>query len=169
MTIRPRHYAELLLADTKPDLVATRLDQLGAVAGVTRRLSQLVTNPATKKSVVKLLGDLHIDPLVEAMVTELGEQGRLGWLKAILRAAEAKLAQTGAPIPVHVTAAHPITNQSALEKEISALIGPIASLDITINPKELGGIRVQAADRSLDTRLEHRLHQLRRMVRERNV
>jgi|GEM_PF-4404189 len=169
MTIRPRHYAELLIADADTNLVASRLQQLAAIAAATRQLTSLVTNPATKPAVAKTLKALDIDPLVQSLVMELATVGRLNWLRAIVRAAESKLATQGAAVPAHVTLAHPVISEAQLRTQLTDLLGPVSSIDITIDPNELGGIRAQAADRSFDTRLDHRLHQLRRMVRERNA
>lgn len=169
MTIRARHYAELLTADATDAVISTRLAQLSAIATVSRQLTRVATNPVTKPMVQQLLSELAFDPFVQSLVGELANTGRLHWVHAIRRAAETKLSAQGAAVPARVTLAHPVAEKAELTKTLTDLLGPISSIDITINPDELGGIRAEAAGRSFDTILDHRITKLRRMVRERNT
>lgn len=162
MTIRPRHYARLLVDGATVSELAGRIDDLSALASVRPLLAELMVLPTTRIKVAAILADAAIDELTCSIVTELGITGRLDWLPAIARSVEQIVVASGQPGVAHVELAQTeAISEADLEPLLKPLIGSLGAVRTTIIPSQLGGITIQVADQRLDASLDRRLANLR--------
>jgi F0F1-type ATP synthase delta subunit len=162
MTIRPRHYARLLVEGATPDQLAARIDALTALDQVRTLLAELMSLPTTHARVTSILADATIDELTRSVVTELGILGRLSWLSAILRSVEQLAATDGRAGVARVELAAPdVISNADLEPFLPPLIGAVSAVRRSTRPDQLGGITIQIADQRLDASLDRRLATLR--------
>lgn len=160
MTIRPRHYAQLITADGA-EQAAERVAQLTALASVRRDLAAL-SGAQSRATIGRVLADQQVDELAQSITLDLMDRGRLHWLPAIARTAEQLLADRGEPAVAHITTARSeVVNVEQLKSTLAELIGPIGSVQVTVEPDALGGIRIRIADQALDARLSSRLDRVR--------
>ena len=168
MTIRPRHYARLFMLDASNEQLSTRLTELRALSSVTRRLGQFAAMHARTNELQDLLQELKLDALVVTVVNELATTGKLSWLPSISRTLESMLVAKKLPVPIQVSLAHDVVDATALKTALEPILGSISTVEITVDPTQLGGIDVKVADQALNTRLDDRLKKLRLSLRERN-
>lgn len=162
MTIRPRHYARLLVDGATADQLAARVDALSALGTVRALLAELMVLPATHPKVARILAEAEIDDLTRSIVTELGITGRLNWLPAIARSVEQLVIAGGQPGIAHVELAEADAIADAdLALLLTPLVGSLGAIRTTIMPAQLGGITIQVADQRLDASLDGRLKKLR--------
>ncbi len=167
MTIRPRHYARLLVEGASAAVLAQRIDAVTALAAVRQQLAELMILPSTHDTVAKLLTDAGIDELTRSIVTELAITGHLSWLAAIGRSIEQSARVDGQPGIARVRVARPdVVADVDLQRSLEPLLGPIGALKTTIAPDQLGGITIQVADQRLAAGLDQRLAQLRQTLRD---
>lgn len=168
MTIRPRHYARLLVEDTPTDALATRIDAITALSVVRQQLAELMVLPSTQDVVAKMLADAGIDELTQSIVTELGITGKLSWLPAIGRSIEQLVAASGQPAVAHVRVARTaVVTDTDVTQALESSLGSIGTVRTQIVPDQLGGITIQVADQRLDAGLDQKLARLRQTLRER--
>ena len=166
MTLRPRHYARVLIEGEAAETIARRIETLSALADVRRQLAELLTIPTARPAVERTLAELHVDELTQSIVRELSLTGHLDWLPAIRRGAEQLIAATGHSAIAHVRLAHPdLVTDGELSRSLESALGSIGTVRTTIDPNQLGGIIIQVADQRFDAGLARRLSAVRRALR----
>ena len=167
MTIRPHHYARLLVEGASNDVLATRIDALASLAAVRQQLAELMVLPSTQTTVAKLLIEAGIDESTQSIVTELAITGQLNWLPAIGRSVEQLVAASGQPTVAHVRVARAdVVSDADVSRALEPLLGPIGTVRIQIVPDQLGGITIQVADQRLDASLDQKLVTLRHALHD---
>lgn len=165
MTIRPRHYARLLVEGATPDQLRARIDALSALAEVRAILAELVALPTTSVAVAAVLRDASIDEWTRSIVTELGITGHLSWLPAIARSVEQLVVSSGQPGFARVKLADDqVIRSDDLESLLKPLVGAVGGIRLSVDGDQLGGITVQIADQRLDASLNRRLTTLRSVL-----
>jgi len=168
MTIRPRHYARLLVEGASTDVLDNRIDAVAALAAVRQQLAELMVLPSTQIIIAHLLTEAGIDELTRSIVTELAITGKLSWLPAIGRAVEQLIAASGQPAIAHVRVArNDVVSDSDISHALQSVLGSIGTVRTQIVADQLGGITIQVADQRLDAGLDHKLAKLRQTLRER--
>ncbi len=167
MTIRPRHYARLLVEDASSDLIATRIDVLELLAAVRRQLAGLMVLPNMQTIVEKLLGETEVEELTRSIVTEPAIIGQLNWLPAIGRGVEQSAKVNGRSAVAHVRVARTnVITDTEVSHTLEPLLGQIGAVRMQIVPNQLGGIIIQVADQRFDASLDTKLARLRQALHD---
>lgn len=156
MTIRPRHYAKLII-DGDDKKVVNRLYILNELTKIKRHLTFI--------SISKLKPNFSYDQIIYKLILTLHRERKLKWLPAIVRTAEKLLKNIGRPTIAHVRIAH---TETITEDEIKKSLSPTLSIglvDLINDETQLGGIDIQLADERLDARISGRIERLRTVLK----
>jgi len=129
-------------------------------------LGSRLGDDAAKGSLVATLLSGRVSEATTLIVSSLVQQTRGRRVRAMLRRAEAFVADQRSRIVATVYAAAPLSGeqQSRLQNALSARYGSAVTLNTVIDPTVLGGLRVQVADDVIDASVSARLADLRQRI-----
>ena len=173
--VRARPYARALLRVVEGDEAALRLrGELRQIAAVIRRNAELraalqhprVDSRAQGRVLVALAETGGASELLRRFVSLLAERDDVSQLLAVAEAYFALVNKAHGIIPVDVTAATPLEDgqEQALVKALRATTGGELELTTHVDPRLLGGLRVQVAGRTFDGTVRAQLASLRRRL-----
>lgn len=124
--------------------------------------SPVVGRAAAGRAVAAVAAELRLDPTTTSFLGVLAENRRLRDLPAIIRAFRTLAAQHRGETTAEVTSAHPLTDDqvAALKQGLRQRIGRDVSVDLSVDPKLLGGLVVRIGSQMIDSSIRTRLNSL---------
>lgn len=121
---------------------------------------------SAKVALVSTLLEGRASAATTLIVSSLVQQARGRRIRALLRRAEAIVADQRSSIVATVSAAAPLSaeQQTRLQNALRARYGAAVSLNTVIDPTVVGGLRVQIADDVIDASVSARLADLRQRI-----
>jgi len=106
---------------------------------------------------------LESDPHWPGFLTLLLNNKRLGDIRAIAQAFAQIVAEVKKLLSLRISSAFalPSEEQNSISAKISSEFGSLASIEWTVDPELIGGLRIKAGDRLLDGSLKGSLDRLR--------
>jgi F-type H+-transporting ATPase subunit delta len=125
-------------------------------------LSPLLARAAQEKAVLAVAASLGIADLVRRFVGTLARNRRLGSFPAIAKEYRALLAEARGETVAEIVSAAPLSaaRQAELEAKLRAAAGRKVTLDLKVDPKLLGGLKVKVGSRLVDASLQGQLKRL---------
>jgi F-type H+-transporting ATPase subunit delta len=172
-----RSYAEALVnaADAKGETEAV-LDELDAIVAdvlaANPKFADLLGSPTLsardKDRILVEAFEGRALPTVVQFLRVLNRHGRLGSLRAVIRAARAIWDRRQNRRPVQVRTAVPLDDaeQAALRDRLAKMLAATPVLSVVVDPGLLGGLVVQVGDDVYDASLRNHLEQLRHRLIE---
>ncbi|MBB3763350.1 F0F1 ATP synthase subunit delta [Sphingomicrobium lutaoense] len=149
------------------DTVAANLDSLNAALGESEELRAIIASPALGRDdavrAVKAIADqFKLDRLTANFLGVLAENGRLDQLSAAAKAFALLVADHRGEARAEVVSAHKLSKAQldALQKKLSARVGRDVTVDATVDPDILGGIKVQMGSQLIDASVRTKLNTL---------
>lgn len=149
------------------DTVAANLDSLNAALGESDELRAMIASPALGRGdAVRAVGAIarqfKLDKLTANFLGVLADNGRLDQLGAAATAFAAMVEQHRGEARAEVVTAHPLSKAQldALQKKLSARVGRDVTVDTSVDPEILGGIKVQMGSQLIDASVRTKLNTL---------
>jgi F-type H+-transporting ATPase subunit delta len=147
----------------------SRLRELIAGSDELRRLiaSPLVPRAEQAKAMLGVIEAAGMNDLTRRFVGTVAANRRLHRINAIIAAFKAILAERRGEVTAEVMAARPLT-PAQIEAVAAALRGAVGrkvSVDVKVDPKLLGGLKVKVGSRLVDASLAAMLQRLRRAMK----
>ena len=159
---------ELGLEDGSLDGLASDLATLKAMLAASPALHRLVRSPIfgrdqQAKGMEEVLKKAGAGDLTRRLVLFLTAKRRLYALSDIIRAFEALLARHRGEVAAEVTSARALTaaESSELKRVLKNKLGREPKLELHVDPKLLGGLRLKVGSRMIDSSLRTKLDALR--------
>jgi F-type H+-transporting ATPase subunit delta len=169
--VESRYAAGLLAAATGPDDADSMLAELSEFTAIMAHpdLESFFHNPevpsSAKREVVKKIAPVAISPTYLKFLNLLVDKHRITFVPGIYREYKKQLAESRQVLTVIVTSARPL-EASQVKKLKSFYQGKYGAkavqVDTKVDPRVLGGLRVQVGDLLTDDTLSARLRQLGR-------
>ncbi len=156
----------------KIDAVGRSLDSLAAPLAASADFRALVTSPLVSradaaKTIKALVPSLGVDPVTASFLGVLAGNGRLGELKAVIRAFRQLAAGHRGETTAEVTSAHPLDDGqiARLKANLKSRLGRDVLIDARVDPSLLGGIVVRLGSQMIDASIRTRLNTLAQAMR----
>ncbi|MEM8799775.1 MAG: F0F1 ATP synthase subunit delta [Pseudomonadota bacterium] len=154
------------------DSVEADVAVLGELSANHAEFGKLMTSPmigrAERIKAVTAIAELQeFQPLTVKFLGALASNGRLYVLPRILKRFRELLARHRGEIAASVVTAHPLDDGQLdlLKSTVKSSIGQDVALDITVDPKLLGGMIVKVGSRQIDGSLKTKLDRLEVVMR----
>jgi F-type H+-transporting ATPase subunit delta len=149
------------------DAVAADLQSLKAAIAGNADLKRLTTSPLIPrdqqlKAILALIAKLGLSDMTRRFVGAVTRNRRLFRLVQIIDSFAALLAAHRGETPATITSARPLSpaQQEAVSAALLASVGRKVSVDLTVDPKILGGLKVKVGSRLIDASLASKLNRL---------
>ncbi len=149
------------------DAVAGDLKTLEAALDMSPELKRMTLSPllaraAQEKAALAVCAKLGVGDLMRRFVGTLARNRRLGSLPAIAKQYRAVLAEARGETVAEVVAASALSasRMAELEAKLRQAAGRKVTLDIKIDPKLLGGLKIKVGSRLIDASLQGQLKRL---------
>ena len=149
------------------DAVTRSLDALEAAIAESADFRTLVTSPLigraeAGKAIRALTPALGVDPITAKFLGVLSDNGRLGELKAVIKAVRQLAAGHRGETTAEVTSAFPLNdNQVAeLKANLKSRLGRDVAIDAKVDPAILGGIVIRHGSQMIDSSIRTKLNTL---------
>ena len=154
------------------DAVTRSLDSIEAAMVESTDFRTLVTSPLigraeAGKTVHALTPALGLDPITARFLGVLADNGRLGELKAVIKAVRQLAAGHRGETTAEVTSAHPLDDEQLvrLKANLKARLGRDVAIDATVDPQILGGIIIRHGSQMIDASIRTKLNTLAQAMR----
>lgn len=170
---------ELAETHNATDAIAADVTSLRAALSDSAALRRLLSNPilprdAQGRALTAIAAKLGVNKLTQNFLRLIARKGRQGALSAILSAFQTELARRSGAISADVTSAAPLS-----EMEQQALIAAVTkaaarhgsapksvTLNVTVDPSLLGGLKVRIGSRLYDRSLSGQLDRLQQTLEQ---
>jgi F-type H+-transporting ATPase subunit delta len=149
------------------DAVTRSLESLEAAMAESADFKTLVTSPLigradAGKAIRALIPSLGVDPVTAKFLGVLADNGRLGELKAVIKAVKKLAAEHRGETTAEVTSAHPLADDQVarLKANLKARLGRDVAIDAKVDPNILGGIVVRHGSQMIDASIRTKLNTL---------
>lgn len=149
------------------DQVSADLKALKAAIGDSADLRRLIGSPLVPraeqgKAVLAIVEKLQLGDIARRFVGTVGRNRRLGDLVEIVDAFAALLAARRGEITATVTSAQPLSapQEEAVGNALRAAVGKKVAVQLNVDPKLLGGLKVKVGSRLIDASLASKLQRL---------
>ena len=149
------------------DTVDASLSRVKAALEQSSDLRAMIDSPAISRSgavraMQGIASELKLDPITANFLGVLARNGRLPQLDDALRVFDALLSAMKGEARATVTSARPLTDAqlSALAAKLSARAGRTVTLDASVDPELLGGVRIQLGSELIDASVQTKLNTL---------
>ena len=149
------------------DTVAANLDSLGAALSESNDLEVLIASPAMSRNdaaraTQAIAKEFKLHRLTANFLGVLAENGRLDQLGAASEAFATLVADHKGEARAEVTSARALSADqlAALQKKLSARVGRDVTLDTSVDPDLLGGLKVQLGSELIDATVRTKLNTL---------
>ncbi|WP_407698065.1 F0F1 ATP synthase subunit delta [Stakelama tenebrarum] len=158
---------ELAVEGNQIEAVGTSLGTLRAAIDESDEFRRLIESPLVSRgeaaaAMAAVAEKLGIDPVTSRFMGVLAENRRLSQLPAIIRDFRSLAAAHRGEATAEVASAHPLTDDqiAALKDQLAARVGKKISLDLSVDPALLGGLRVKIGSQMIDSTIRTRLNSL---------
>ena len=149
------------------DAVGRSLDTLEAAMAESADFRTLVSSPLigraeAGKTVRALTPTLGVDPITGKFLGVLADNGRLGELKAVIKAVRLLAAAHRGETTAEVTSAFPLNDDQVakLKANLKSRLGRDVSIDAKVDPEILGGIVIRHGSQMIDASIRTKLNTL---------
>jgi F-type H+-transporting ATPase subunit delta len=149
------------------DAVAADLVRLRSMIDDSEDLRRLISSPLVSraqqaKAMDELVGQAGIGDLTRRFVRIVASNRRLFKLHSIIEVFNRMLADRRGELTAEVTSARPLSPQQAeaVNAALRGAVGRKVSMDIKVDPKLLGGLKVKVGSRLVDASLASKLQRL---------
>jgi F-type H+-transporting ATPase subunit delta len=149
------------------DAVTRSLDSLEAAMAESSDFRALVSSPLigrtdAGKTIGALIPTLGVDPITAKFLGVLAENGRLGELKAVIKAVRQLAAAHRGETTAEVTSARVLDDGqvASLKANLKSRIGRDVAIDAKVDPEILGGIVIRHGSQMIDASIRTKLHTL---------
>ena len=149
------------------DTVAANLDSLGAALTESDELQAMIASPAlgrddAKRAVAAIAKAFSLHRLTANFLGVLAENGRLDQLGAAIAAFDTLVSDHKGLARADVVSARPLSDAQleALKSKLSARVGRDVTLETSVDPELLGGLRVQLGSELIDATVRTKLNTL---------
>jgi F-type H+-transporting ATPase subunit delta len=149
------------------DTVAADLARVRAMIEESDDLRRMISSPLISreqqaKSIDALVAQAGIGDLTRRFVRIVANNRRLFALRSVIDVFNRTLAERRGELTAEVTSAKPLTPQQAeaVNAALRGAVGRKVSMDLKVDPKLLGGLRVKVGSRLVDASLASKLQRL---------
>ncbi|MEO6359532.1 MAG: F0F1 ATP synthase subunit delta [Sphingomicrobium sp.] len=149
------------------DAVGRSLDSLDRALVESPDFAALVASPmvgreAAGKAFAGLASELKLDPITGNFLGVIARNGRKAALNQIIRNFRRFAADHRGETTAEVTTAHPLKDDqiAALKAQLRARAGRDVTVDATVDPAILGGIKVKMGSQMIDASIQTKLNRL---------
>ncbi len=149
------------------DAVTRSLESLEAAATESADLRSLVGSPLISradaaKAIRALTPTLGVDPITANFLGVLADNGRLGELKAIIKAFRRLAALDRGETTAEVTSARPLADDQVakLKANLKTRLGRDVAVEAKVDPEILGGLVVRLGSQMIDSSIRTKLNTL---------
>lgn len=149
------------------DLVAADLARLKAMVEQSPDLRRLISNPLVSreqqaKAMDALVKQAGLGDLTRRFVGTVARNRRLFALRSIIEAFTRMLAERRGELTAEVISARPLSTQQveAVNTALRSAVGRKVMMDLKVDPKLLGGLKVKVGSRLVDASLASKLQRL---------
>ena len=149
------------------DAVTRSLDSLEAAMTESADFRALVSSPLigraeAGKAIKALVPTLGVDPITARFLNVLAGNGRLGELKAVIKAVRRLAAAHRGETTAEVVSAHPLGDDqiAQLKTRLKARVGRDVAIDARVDPSLLGGLIVRLGSQMIDASIKTKLNNL---------
>jgi len=149
------------------DAVSRSLDTLEAAISESPDFKALISSPLISRAeagkAMRALGPtLGVDPITANFLGVLADNGRLGELKAVIKAVRKLAAANRGETTAEVTSAFPLNDDQVtrLKSNLKARLGRDVTIDAKVDPQLLGGLVVRLGSQMIDASIRTKLNTL---------
>jgi len=149
------------------DVVTRSLDSLEAALAQSSEFRALVSSPLVgrtdaAKVIAALIPKLGLDPITGKFLGVLAQNGRLGELHNVIRAARQLASAHRGETNAQVTSAHPLNDAqlAELKARLKARVGREVTIDAKVDSAILGGLVVRLGSQMIDASIRTKLNTL---------
>ena len=149
------------------DAVAADLARIRAMIDESEELRRMMSSPLISraqqaKSIDALVEQAGIGDLTRRFVRTVAGNRRLFGLRSVIDAFNRMLAERRGELTAEVTSAKPLSPQQAeaVNAALRGAVGRKVSMDLKVDPKLLGGLRVKVGSRLVDASRASKLQRL---------
>jgi F-type H+-transporting ATPase subunit delta len=149
------------------DEVASDLRELRAMLQASADLLRLIRSPILSrrdqaKAIAMVAQRAGLSPLVRDFLAVVARNRRLFAIPAMIEAFLANLAARRGEVSAQVTAAQPLSEAQlgALNEQLRRSIGSRVSVDVSVDPRLIGGMIVKVGSRMVDGSIRSKLQRL---------
>ena len=149
------------------DAVTRSLDSLEAALAESTDFGTLGTSPLigradAGKAIRALTPALGLDPITAKFIGVLADNGRLGELKAVIKAVRQLATGHRGETTAEVTSAHPLDDDQVarLKANLKGRLGREVAIDAKVDPSILGGIIIRHGSQMIDASIRTKLNTL---------
>ena len=124
--------------------------------------SPLISRAEAAKAIRALTPALGVDPITAKFLGVLADNGRLGELKAMIKAFRRLAAQDRGESTAEVTSARPLADDqiAKLKANLAARLGRDVAIEAKVDPEILGGLVVRLGSQMIDSSIRTKLNTL---------
>ena len=149
------------------DAVSRSLDTLEAAITESPDFKALISSPLigraeAGKAIRALSPTLGVDPITANFLGVLADNGRLGELKAVIKAVRRLAAANRGETTAEVTSAFPLNDDQVarIKSNLKARLGRDVTIDANVDPQLLGGLVVRLGSQMIDASIRTKLNTL---------
>ena len=149
------------------DAVTRSLDTLEAAITESADFKTLVSSPLINRSeagkaIRALTPTLGVDPITGKFLGVLADNGRLGELKAVIRAVRKLAADNRGETTAEVTSAFPLNDDQVarIKSNLKSRLGRDVAIDARVDSQLLGGLVVRLGSQMIDASIRTKLNNL---------
>jgi F-type H+-transporting ATPase subunit delta len=153
--------------ESQIDAVSRSLDTLEAAMTESADFRTLVSSPligraAAGKTIRALTSTLGVDPITAKFLGVLADNGRLGELKAVIKALRMLAADSRGETTAEVSSAYPLNDDQVarIKSNLKARLGRDVAVDAKVDPNLLGGLVVRLGSQMIDASIRTKLNTL---------
>ena len=149
------------------DAVSRSLDSLDRALADSPDFAALVSSPMISreeagKALAGLGSELQLDPITANFLGVIAANGRKGQLNTIIRNFRRFAAEHRGETTAEVVTAHPLKDDqiTALKSQLRTRAGRDVTIDATVDPAILGGIKIKMGSQMIDASIQTKLNRL---------
>jgi F-type H+-transporting ATPase subunit delta len=153
--------------ESQIDAVSRSLDTLEAAMTESADFRTLVSSPligraAAGKTIRALTSTLGVDPITAKFLGVLADNGRLGELKAVIKALRMLAADSRGETTAEVSSAYPLNDDQVarIKSNLKTRLGRDVAVDAKVDPNLLGGLVVRLGSQMIDASIRTKLNTL---------
>ena len=153
--------------ESQIDAVSRSLDTLEVAMTESADFRTLVSSPligraAAGKTIRALTSTLGVDPITAKFLGVLADNGRLGELKAVIKALRMLAADSRGETTAEVSSAYPLNDDQVarIKSNLKTRLGRDVAVDAKVDPNLLGGLVVRLGSQMIDASIRTKLNTL---------
>ena len=153
--------------ESQIDAVSRSLDTLEVAMTESADFRTLVSSPligraVAGKTIRALISTLGVDPITAKFLGVLADNGRLGELKAVIKAVRALAADSRGETTAEVSSAYPLNDDQVarIKSNLKARLGRDVTIDARVDSQLLGGLVVRLGSQMIDASIRTKLNTL---------